>query len=247
MCRWGARRALLVAGMSMHLVWTSPVHGAEIAVAGSASHVGSRVRVPVKSLHELREEGVVLQELDFSCGAAALATILRGELDVEVEEAEIISMILATGDIGKIVARRGFSLLDLRRFVRSRGLDATGYRLDLESLADHAPPLIVPVRVNGFQHYVVLLGFRDGRALLADPAKGRVNVPLKQFARWWRAAQGCRGYDCRGLAFRVFDPRRPPEPVLTALDATEQAPPGHVLRRLGRPAGPFVPLVAGEF
>ena len=38
---------------------------------------GARIDVPLRSLKDLRDENLVKQRFDYSCGAAALATILR--------------------------------------------------------------------------------------------------------------------------------------------------------------------------
>ncbi len=38
---------------------------------------GVRIEVPLKSMKDLRDQKLVKQRFDYSCGAAALATILR--------------------------------------------------------------------------------------------------------------------------------------------------------------------------
>ena len=47
-----------------------------LGLAGAPS-LAAEPRPPVRSLLEIRRSGVVVQKFDISCGAAALATILR--------------------------------------------------------------------------------------------------------------------------------------------------------------------------
>ncbi len=42
---------------------------------------GIRIEVPLKSMKDLRDQKLVKQRFDYSCGAAALATVLRYGLD----------------------------------------------------------------------------------------------------------------------------------------------------------------------
>ena len=95
--------------------------------------LGSRVNKRVKSLLEIRQERVILQNLDYSCGAAALATVLRHGFGVDVTERELISLIFVFGQtpkagIKKYFKRQGFTLLDLKRAARAKGYPSIGYK-----------------------------------------------------------------------------------------------------------------------
>ena len=67
------------------------------------------------------------QKTDFSCGAAALATILRQAYWLDVDEQQIIEGMLAHAD--RTVRVQGFSMLDMKRYVESLGMRARGYRV----------------------------------------------------------------------------------------------------------------------
>jgi predicted double-glycine peptidase len=146
-------------------------------------------RPPVRSLLEVRQSGVVIQKFDISCGAAALATILRYQHGDMVEEREVAiglmgrAEYLARPEIVRI--RQGFSLLDLKRFVDARGYEGVGYgRMDLDDLIAKAPA-IVPVSINDYNHFVVFRGRLGNRVLLADPAFGNVTMTVEAFERAW--------------------------------------------------------------
>jgi uncharacterized protein len=140
----------------------------------------------VRSLLELRQERVVLQQWDLSCGAAAIATILTYHYEDPVPEKAIAEAMLRRTDPLRVQVRGGFSMLDLKRYVEGRGYEAAGYgNLKVGDLLDFGPT-IVPVRFNGYDHFVVFEGIRDGRVKLADPAFGNRTVSLREFEKGWR-------------------------------------------------------------
>jgi hypothetical protein len=143
----------------------------------------------VKSLLEMRHDGVVVQEWDLSCGAAALATILNYQYDDPVSEREIAAGLisrdeyLANPDLVRI--QNGFSLLDLKRFVDERGYQGIGYgSLEFQDLIEMAP-IMVPVDLSGYPHFVVFRGALGNRVLLADPAFGNRTMLAAKFEQAW--------------------------------------------------------------
>lgn len=144
----------------------------------------------VRSLMEMRNQGVVRQHWDLSCGAAAIATLMTFQLGVPVAERDAALAMLRSGDARLVRARLGFSLLDLKRFAASRGFEADGYAgLTLDELAAMAP-VIAPIRVRGFPHFVVVRGRRGDRLLLADPAYGNRVMTEAGFQQAWASRIG---------------------------------------------------------
>jgi predicted double-glycine peptidase len=144
---------------------------------------------PVRSLLELRHDRVVVQQWDLSCGAAALATILNYQHGDPVSEREVAKGLIRreayVANPYLVQARHGFSLLDLKRYVDARGYVGIGYgRLALDDLIELAP-IMVPVRLNGYNHFVVFRGLRANRVLLADPAFGNRTMLADRFVDAW--------------------------------------------------------------
>lgn len=144
---------------------------------------------PVRSLIELRQERVVLQKWDLSCGAAALATVLNHQHGDRVTEREIGLALIQRpeylADPRLVRVRQGFSLLDLKRYVDARGYRGTGYgRLQLADLEARAP-VMVPIATHGYHHFVVFRGRLGDRVLLADPAFGNRTMTVARFMRAW--------------------------------------------------------------
>jgi uncharacterized protein len=144
----------------------------------------------VRSLLEMRQQDVVVQKWDTSCGAAALATILRFEHGDPVSARDVASSMLKGVGLPKVKYRGGFSMLDLKRYAASRGYEADGYaEMTLEDLPDYLP-LIVPIEVRGFPHFVVARGFLGSRIALADPAWGNRTMPVDEFNEAWKLKIG---------------------------------------------------------
>jgi uncharacterized protein len=142
------------------------------------------VTMKVESFQEKKYEATLAQQYDFSCGSAALATLLTYNYNIPVSEQEVFNNMIEHGD-KKVIAKSGFSLLDIKNYLKRRGLESNGYRAPLEKLAQVRMPAIVLVNVRGYSHFVVLEGIRDGWVLLSDPANGMRDEPLGEFESQW--------------------------------------------------------------
>ncbi len=174
------------------LMHTSPVLAGEVCVPVGPSDGGIVLTEPINSSVELRERGITLQQLDYSCGSAALATVFTSYLNQPYSEMEIINFITMTGDMQKILVRKGFSLLDLKRFAEFHGVKADGYELDFDSLVSFGCPVLVPLyrKDQQLRHFVIVRGYKDGRVFLADPAQGRVTMLRSEFEALWQPKVG---------------------------------------------------------
>ena len=153
---------------------------------------GLRVTVPVKSMRAMRDEGVVRQSLDYSCGSAALATLLSYDLGDAVTERQLLVDVLdgLPDREGALIKQQGLSLLDLKRVAEARGHRAEGYRVTPEILTRLTQPVIVFVRPRGYDHFVLLKGVRGGRVYVADPALGNVRMAAYRFLDMWLDEDG---------------------------------------------------------
>ncbi|TFZ00784.1 peptidase C39 [Ramlibacter henchirensis] len=140
----------------------------------------------VRSIIEIRNESVVLQKWDISCGAAALATLLTYQHGYPVSEEAVARGMLRRTDPLRVKHRGGFSLLDLKRFADGLGFEADAYQeVDAASLEEMAPA-IVPVVLHGYPHFVIYRGRVGETVLLADPAFGNRVMPQDQFEAVWQ-------------------------------------------------------------
>jgi predicted double-glycine peptidase len=81
--------------------------------------------------------------------------------------------------------RGGFSLLDMKRFLRDIGFEGTGYSgLTWDDLPAYAPA-VIPIKLRGYDHFVVLRGITGVGAIIADPGFGNYTVGRSDFLQAW--------------------------------------------------------------
>lgn len=133
----------------------------------------------VNSWKALRDFRIVKQELDYSCGAASLATILNEFYGLSVTEQDVLTRMGATD-------RSSFQ--QLADVAPSYGVKAGGLMLSFEDLKQLQVPAIAYVQYRGDDHFTVLRGIRrDGVVHLADPSWGNRQFTAHQFRRMWEA------------------------------------------------------------
>ena len=172
----------------------------------------------VVTMREQKWQNVVRQRLDFSCGAAALATLLNYHYEDQVREGDIIEYMLVNGDQDRIKTE-GFSLLDLQEYARARGYQTQGYRIPADVLERLANPAITLVTTRGYSHFVVLRGARDGYAYLADPSLGLRTLRMDEFENEWQ-----------GVVFFVAAQRNTTDPSALAMLGGNMGPTDQVRR-----------------
>lgn len=161
-----------------------------IGGAGSAHSMplntgpGGMFNVPVASYRDVPFLTVVRQHYDYSCGAAAVATLLTYHHAHPVTEREVLEAMLALGDEDEI-RRRGFAMLEMKLYLESLGYLADGYRFELDRLTELEIPAIALIDTAGYQHFVVIKGVEGDRVLVGDPAFGIVVHDRAVFEEKW--------------------------------------------------------------
>ena len=166
---------LLVAAMS-----TSGARAGTIWVPG----IEGISNVPADSLQEKKFSEVIRQQYDFSCGSAAVATLLTFHYGHQTDEQTAFSAMYAAGDKEKIAAA-GFSLLDMKQYLESMGYQADGYEASLDTLAEAGVPAIALINHKGYRHFVVIKGIQNGEVLIGDSALGLKYQSRTEFEAIW--------------------------------------------------------------
>lgn len=141
--------------------------------------------VNVEPLAVKKFKNVVRQEYDYSCGSAALTTLLDYYLGRNFQERQVMEGLLQFGETERIVQRRGFSLLDMKRLVTALGHPSGGFKAEASDLETLDHPAIAPIKYAGFKHFVVIRSVYDGRVYVADPALGNISFTLSRFLEVW--------------------------------------------------------------
>ncbi len=164
-------------------LFTTPAAPSETGAVAVPGAIGG-FEVSVTSLQSMRFRSVIRQQYDFSCGSAALATLLTYHYGLPTSEKEAFSGMYEAGDQERIQAQ-GFSLLDMKRYLEGRGIPSDGFRIPLEQLEELGVPAIALVEIDGYRHFVVIKGIEDGRVLVGDPALGLQAYRKAEFKEHW--------------------------------------------------------------
>lgn len=157
-------------------------------------------KVPFRSWQQLRLQNVVPQRLDFSCGAASLATLSTFFLGKPVTEEQLLRIARArySDDEWKKKKQDGLSMEDLVFMAEQIGLKAEGGIMGLASLLKMNGPVIVHLDKKDFQHFTVVRGIHGMTVYLADPSVGVVPMSLGSFVDQFT-----------GAVLAVWDPAKP--------------------------------------
>lgn len=130
-----------------------------MAIKGRQPVKGSVAKVPVTMQMEVLE-----------CGAACLAMVLA-------YYGKWLPLEKVRADCG--VSRNGSNARNILKAARSYGMSAKGYRFEPDALRKEGTfPCIIHW---SFSHFMVLCGFRGNYAIVNDPARGSVRIPMAQF------------------------------------------------------------------
>lgn len=172
---------------------------------------GTLINKNIISMRERHFLDMVPQRTDFSCGAAALATILNYAYGYKFSEAEVIAGMLKVSD-PQLVQNKGFSLLDIKNYVETLGLRGRGYTVNPEILDRIKIPTIVLLDIRGYKHFVVLKKTTPDKVYIADPALGNRVMDRQNFVDGWNKVTFAvigNGFDRETILLR-------PKPPLTA-------------------------------
>jgi predicted double-glycine peptidase len=171
---------------------------ADIRIGGDS---GGYFRVQVKSWWEIPFRTVVRQHYDFSCGSAAVATLLTYHYGRPTDEnAPFVEMWKAGNQ--DVIRKAGFSMLDMKHYLQTLGFRVAGFRLDPAQLARLDQPVIVLLDLKGYKHFVVVKGTSAHEVLLGDPALGLRKMPVEEFVAAWN-----------GIALAIVDSPDHEKPV----------------------------------
>lgn len=141
----------------------------------------------VQSLKALREKNIVMQQHDYSCGAAALATLIRYYWGDPMTEPIVLVGILSTLKQDEIKDRmeNGLSMADLQAAAEKLGYFAQVGSGTMKQLSEAKAPAIVRIIDGDYEHFVVYRGIIHDRVFLADPIRGHIRMPVEKFMCQW--------------------------------------------------------------
>ena len=147
-------------------------------------------RKPFKTWIDFRDEAVVKQKKDFSCGTVSLATLFTFYFGDKIGEKEMIDkgLTIIPKERHALIEKDGFSMLNLKTI----GDDREGYtfwglkNVTLEQLSKMDRPVLIHLEIDDYKHFAVFRGIRGDRVFLADPSRGRIRMSVGRFLKEWK-------------------------------------------------------------
>ncbi|WP_117236172.1 C39 family peptidase [Vibrio maerlii] len=142
-------------------------------------------KVPVKSFQEMKFGDVHRQQYDFSCGSAALATLLTYHYDTPSYEGDIFAAMFEKGN-KEIIKQKGFSLLDMKAYLADLGFNSDGFKVNIDTIRKVGVPGITLVNFDGYMHFVVIKGMNSSSIILGDPSRGTMMMSFEEFEQYYQ-------------------------------------------------------------
>lgn len=136
----------------------------------------------------LRQRNIVMQQRDYSCGAACLATICHyywGDNVTEDMVLEQLDRILTPAEAVDRI-KNGLAMSDLRKAAVRLGYQSVVGTTTFDKLGEMKVPAIVGIQPSGHKHFVVLKGTFGSYVYLADPIRGNIRMRDWEFVKQWQ-------------------------------------------------------------
>lgn len=130
-----------------------------------------------KTWQQTRDKNITKQDLDYSCGASSLSTILTYFYQTPKGEAQILQDM----DLKDVMA----SFLDLAKVSQKYGFGAKGVLIDYHTLRQIKIPVIVYLNHKRNDHFSVVRAIDDNNVYLADSSWGNRVLSKSQFEKMW--------------------------------------------------------------
>lgn len=140
---------------------------------------------PFLSWKEIKENGVIMQKYDYSCGPAAMAHIMGYHFASPFTEKDFMdraNKILSAQEISE-AKQKGLSMFNLKTIAESFGYSVAGLKIPFGSILSANIPVVIYVEDAGFKHFSVFSGFHQGLVHIADPSRGNLFVAPEYFAQ----------------------------------------------------------------
>ncbi|WP_167539582.1 C39 family peptidase [Moraxella caprae] len=126
---------------------------------------------------DIKDSQLTKQDVDYSCGASSLSTVLTYFYQNPKTESEILDD-MALDDVMA-------SFLDLAKVSEKYGYTARGMMMDYDTLAKIKIPAIVYVNHKRSDHFSVVRAIDKQNVYLADSSWGNRTLTRKQFEKLW--------------------------------------------------------------
>lgn len=155
-----------------------------------------------QTVQDMRNNKVIYQELDTSCGGAALSMLLEYSLGIKTTEEEVINFVAKKRDFDAV------NFKDMGEFAQSKGVEGYGQYADFNTMWDYINKRNVPfiVRIHAADgdkvvsqedkyqfHFVVVKGIFNELVSISDPTPvvgGNIQYNKEEFLKMIKLKNG---------------------------------------------------------
>ncbi|MCX2683538.1 C39 family peptidase [Campylobacter sp. MIT 21-1685] len=136
----------------------------------------------VKSYQEIKNERVVRQTYEQSCGASSLATLINILDNQKFDEFKLLEIMS-----GQQLYTDMVSFADLSDAVRKLGYESNSYQINRENLEKLVNiPMLVKIEDDPrFPHFVIIINYKGDYLQVLDPSHGEYISSKSQFFSIW--------------------------------------------------------------
>lgn len=150
--------------------------------------------IPVKNWKMLRDSHLIKQNLDYSCGAASIATILTKYYKRPITEKRVLELLV------NVTKKKGAaSFADMQKILPELGFKGIGLATSWEQLLNLKIPVLAYVKQRKQDHFTVLSGINKTHVKLSDPSLGNRILTRGQFKKIWETRDQ-KGFEGKMLA-----------------------------------------------
>jgi len=177
--------AALALSIALGMSVCSALHAQNSVPVRDEKHAFAR---KVENYQDLKRKNIVMQKRDYSCGAAALATVAHYYWGDNVDEEFFLAILdhLLTVEEAQERVKNGLAMTDLRRAAVEAGYTAVVGKVSFEKLTESKVPVVVGITVDEYDHFVVYRGTDGLYVYLADPIRGNLRLPSHEFIKQWQ-------------------------------------------------------------
>lgn len=127
-----------------------------------------------------RDQELIRQTKQYSCGSAALATLMKYYVGFEnFTESTALEKLALDKD-------REISLFEIKEVIKLYGFDSVGLEIMKDDILKIQKPVIAYIKTPlNADHFVVIKGIYRNKIFIGDPAIGNYFLTSKQFFKVW--------------------------------------------------------------
>ncbi len=170
--------------MHKYFIWLLPISLiADLSIIKQEFNINKNIT----SWIEIKNNNLVRQNFDYSCGSASLSTILKYFYNQNISEKDVLENILEYKGFNKKDSNKlensdfALSFLDLVQYLQTINFKAIGIALDFNNLTKLQIPVIIFVKIRNNEHFTIYKKADANYIYLADPSFGNIKIKKAKF------------------------------------------------------------------